>query len=132
MVLDALHPPNRRGQNPRQTWASPSLLFSLGLVAWEAYSGLVISPLSWVPLCGTVCVPVTLHCPHTLVRMSISISTCIYVYLTLHVCSTPLCIVKWKHGFLCVVMYMYCSHPTSGHTPWLECVYASVHVFMSV
>ena len=78
-----------------------------------------------------VCVPVTLHCPHTLVKLSTSISTCIYVYLTLHVCSTPLCIVTWKHGFLCVVMYMYCSHPTSGHRPWLECVYASGHLLMS-
>ena len=24
-----------------------------------------------------------------------------------------------------------CSYPTSGATPWLECVYASGHVFMS-
>ena len=43
----------------------------------------------------------------------------------------PLCIVWWKHGCLCVVFCVCHNHPTFGHTPWLECVHASVHEFMS-
>ena len=43
----------------------------------------------------------------------------------------PLCIVIWKHGFLCVAQCVCSSQPTSGPTPCLECVHASVHVFMS-
>ena len=38
----------------------------------------------------------------------------------------PLCIVTWKNGFFCVALWVCCSHPT----PWLECVYAHVHVLM--
>ena len=36
-------------------------------------------------------------------------------------------ILTWKHGFFCVALWVCCSNPT----PWLECVHASVHVFMS-
>ena len=40
-------------------------------------------------------------------------------------------IVTWKGGFLCVALCVCPSHPTSGPTPWLKCVHASVHVYMS-
>ena len=30
----------------------------------------------------------------------------------------------------CVALCICHNHPTSSHTPWLECVHASVHVFM--
>ena len=46
--------------------------------------------------------------------------------------SLTLCIVIWKHGFFCVALCVCCSHPTSGPTPWLECVYALVHVCMCI
>ena len=38
-----------------------------------------------------------------------------------------ICILTWKDGFLCVCFI----HLLSGCTPWLECVYALVHVYMS-
>ena len=43
----------------------------------------------------------------------------------------PLCLVWWKPGCLCVALCGCHNHPTSGHIPWLECVHASVHEFMS-
>ena len=39
----------------------------------------------------------------------------------------PISILTWKDGFICVCFI----HLTSGCTPWLECVYALVHVYMS-
>ena len=42
-----------------------------------------------------------------------------------------LCIVTWKHGFLCVAQHVCSSQSTSGPTPCKETVHASVHVFMS-
>ena len=50
---------------------------------------------------------------------------------TPHVSSTPLCIVTWKPGFLCMAVCVCHSHPTTGPTPWLKCVHTSVHVYMS-
>ena len=45
---------------------------------------------TWVPLYGSVFVSQSSHfCCHTLFRMCTCISTWIYVYLTLHVWSTP-------------------------------------------
>ena len=110
---------------------------------------------TWVPLSGTVCMLQSCHFwSYTLVSMCICISTCIYglcvcsnqpissptsslacVHASVHVLIStyspcqlnPLCIVTWKHGYLC----MGCSHAISGPTPWLECVYASIHVFMA-
>ena len=45
---------------------------------------------SWVALCGSVAVSQSPHfCSHTLVRMSVCISTCIHVHLTPTDCSAP-------------------------------------------
>ena len=80
---------------------------------------------TWVPLCGTVCVLQSSHVwSHTLVRMCMCISPSDSQY---HL--KPLCIVTWKHGFS--VWHFACpSHPASSPTPCLECVHASVHVFI--
>ena len=79
-----------------------------------------------------VCVLKSLYfCPHTLFRMCICISTCIYVHLTLHVCSIPYAIVTWKHRCPCTELCVCPSHPASGPIPWLKCVHALIHVFMS-
>ena len=43
----------------------------------------------------------------------------------------PLWIVTWKVGCPCVSLCLYPIHPGCGPTPWLECVHASVHEFMS-
>ena len=87
---------------------------------------------TWVPLGGTVCVFKSLYfCPHTLFRMCTCISTCIYAHLTLHVCSTPMHSYMETWVPMCDTVCVCCIHPTSGATPWLECVFASVHVFMS-
>ena len=43
----------------------------------------------------------------------------------------PISIFAWKHGFLCVALCVCSSHSTSVPTPCLECVYPSVHVFLS-
>ena len=87
---------------------------------------------TWVPLCVTVCVSQSpCFCSNTLFRMCTYISTWIYVHLAAHVYSHPLYIVWWKHGCLCVVLCVCHNHPTFGHTPWLECVHASIHVLMS-
>ena len=88
---------------------------------------------TWVPVCDTVCMFQSVHLwSHTLFRMCTCISTCVYVHLTPHVSWTPLWIVTCKQGIHCVAPFVCCSHPASGLTPWLECVYASVHVFMSI
>ena len=87
---------------------------------------------TWVPLCNTVCVFQPLYFSSlTLGRMCTYISTYIYVHLTLHVCSTLFAYFHGGHGFLSVPLYVCCCHLTSGLTPWLECLYVSVHVFTS-
>ena len=48
-----------------------------------------------------------------------------------HILLHALYIVTWKHGFQCVAQCVCSSQSTSGPTPCLECVHASVHVFMS-
>ena len=56
------------------------------------------------------------------------------MYLCQHECQIllhPLCIVTWKHGFLCVTQCVCSSQFTSAPIPCLECVNASVDVFMS-
>ena len=84
-----------------------------------------------VPMCGTVCMFQSVHFwSHTLFRTCTCLSTCIYVHLTPHVSSTPY---GWLHGNLCSCMW-HCvcpHHPPSDPTPWLKCVHASVHVYMS-
>ena len=40
----------------------------------------------------------------------------------------PIILLTWKDGFLCVCS----SHSTSGPTPWVECLYASVYIFISI
>ena len=75
-----------------------------------------------------VCVPVTsCFCSHTLFRMCTCISTCIYVHLTAHICSTLLCIVWWKSVCPCMAVCLCPSHLISVPTPCLEHVHASVH-----
>ena len=63
---------------------------------------------------------------------------CVYVSVHDFLCPSdsqyhlkPPCIVTWKHGCPCVALWLCLNHPTSFHTPWLEYVYASVHVYMS-
>ena len=43
----------------------------------------------------------------------------------------PLCIVIWKHRCPCTELCVCPSHPASGPIPWLKCVHALIHVFMS-
>ena len=59
------------------------------------------------------------------------ISPCTYVHPTLHVYSNLLWIVTWKCGCPRVSLCVCSSHPACGHTPWLECVHASLYEFMS-
>ena len=61
----------------------------------------------------------------------------VYMHQCMYLCQPdspcllqPLWVVTYKHGFLCVALCVCCSHPTSGPTPWLECVYRYVHAFM--
>ena len=44
----------------------------------------------------------------------------------------PIWKVSWKHGCPCRTLCVCHNQPISGHTALLECVYASVHVFMSI
>ena len=70
-------------------------------------------------------------CSHTLFRTCTCISTWIYVHLTVHVCSLPLCLVSWKLGCPYLSLCLCPIHPASGPTPCLKCVHASLHEFMS-
>ena len=69
------------------------MIHPLCIVAWKHGS-------HW---CGTVlcCISSDLW-SHTVVRMCTCITTCIYVNLSSEYCSSPLCIVPWKHGYHCV------------------------------
>ena len=70
-------------------------------------------------LCATVFVCWSCNfCSHTLFRMCTCISTCLSVHMTPHECP-------------CVAVCVCPSHPASGHTPWLACIQASVHVYTS-
>ena len=79
-------------------------------------------------LCVALCSPVTLLLfPH--------LGKNVYMHQYMYLCPSespclliPLCMETWVP--LCSTVS--CSHPTSGATPWLECVYVSVHVFMSI
>ena len=75
------------------------------------------------------------HWSHTLIKMYTSISTCIHVHLTYHVCFTFLnsYMETWVSlcGSVCVCLYVLQSS-CFGPTPWLKCVHASVHVIMSI
>ena len=83
--------------------------------------------------CVAMCVLQSSHfCSQTLVRMCTFNSTSIYVHLTPHFILTPLCIITWKDVCLCIAQCEYFSKLTCGPTPWLECVHASGHVFMSI
>ena len=44
----------------------------------------------------------------------------------------PLCKIRWKPGCLCIAVCLCPSHLISVPTPCLECVHASVHVFVSI
>ena len=73
---------------------------------------------TWVPLYDSVFVSKSSHfCFHILFRMCTCISTWIYVYLTPHVCSTPLWIVTWKVG--CPVCHFVCVPFTMVVVPHL-------------
>ena len=69
-------------------------------------------------------------CYHTLFRMCTCISTCSYVKLNSECCSTPLhsYMARWVPMSGIVIMFQF---HTSGPTPCLECVDASIHVYMS-
>ena len=100
---------------------------SLGGLQWLGDQSLIMGFSVW----HCVCVPVTLHCPHTWGRMCTCISACNYVYLTRHLLHPPMYSYMETWVPLCAsVCVLQSSH--FWPTPWLECVYASVHVFMSV
>ena len=84
-------------------------------------------------LYGTVYVSQSPHfSSHTLFRMCSCISTCIYVHPTPHVSSIPYALLHGNLDFPVWQCVCVCpSHPTTGPTPWLKCVHASVHVYMS-
>ena len=87
---------------------------------------------TWLLLYGTVYVSQSPHiCSNTLFRMWYIHQ---YMYLCQHgfqILVHPHCIVTWKCGFPCVTQCVCSSQSTSVPTPHcLECVHASVHVFM--
>ena len=87
---------------------------------------------TWVSPYGTVFVSKSPHfCSHTLFRICTCISTCTDVNMSCKFCLHPLCIVTCKHGFPCVAQFVCSSQSTSGPTPHLECVHASVHILIS-
>ena len=87
---------------------------------------------TWVPQCGGVCVYQSHHfwstpwleCVHV-------ISTCIYVHLTPNVCFKSLMNSYMETWVPCMAQCLFSSHLTSGPIPCLECVHASVYVYMS-
>ena len=85
----------------------------------------------WVTLCVTLSLS---HSPwlwsHTLFRMCTCFSRWIYVHLATYVWSTPMHS-WWKPECLYMAVCLCPSHLISFATPCLECVYASVHEFMS-
>ena len=92
---------------------------------------------TFMKILGLLCVALCVCHNHyfswsqTLVRMCTCNSTSIYVHMNLHFILTSLCIITWKDVCPCIAQCEYFSKPTSGPTPWLECVHASGHVFMS-
>ena len=82
---------------------------------------------TWVSVCGTVYVAViSFLFPHLVYN--------VYMHQYMYICQPefwillhPICVGTWKDGCECVC----CNHPTSSATPFLECVYSSVHGFMS-
>ena len=99
----------------------PCLLHPISIVLWKhGYT------------CVTLCVFQSPHfCSHTLFKIRACISTCTHVHLTPNVRFHSLSIVTWKHGCPCVAM---CPAVTPLQLPhlYLECIHASVHVFMSI
>ena len=82
-------------------------------------------------VCDCVCILVTLI-------LVLHLGQNVYMHQYMYLCLPhspcllhPIGIFTWKHGFLCVALCACSSHSTCGSTPCLECVYASVHVFMS-
>ena len=67
---------------------------------------------------------------HTLVRMCTCINTCMHVFLTPLICSTPLHSCVWTCMPLCDPMCMF-HFPLSAPIPSVECAYASIHALMS-
>ena len=86
----------------------------------------------WVLLCSTVCMFHLLYLwSHNLVTMCTCTNTWIYVHFTFHVRSTPFENVHGNMGtplWHCEFVTLTIFHQSS----WLECVHASVHVFMSI
>ena len=86
---------------------------------------------TWVPLYGSVCVLQSacfgptpwLKCVHASVHVLCEPEFRILIHL--------LCIVIWKYGLPGVAQCVCSSQSTFVPTPCLECVHASVHVFMS-
>ena len=82
-----------------------------------------------MPVC--LCPSHLISVPNTLFRMCTFISTWIYVHLTVHVYSFPLCLVSWKLGCPYLSLCLCPIHPACVPTPCLEHVHASLHEFMS-
>ena len=62
--------------------------------------------------------------------MCTCISPCLYVNLTLHVFSTPLCIVTWKNGFLCVALCVCVLQ--SSHTLVRVCICTCTCIYVEM
>ena len=84
----------------------------LPILAWPPLHSYIEK---WVPLCSTVCVYQSLHFWY--MYLCLLDSPCLLHHFSIQ---------TWKHGFFCVALWVCCSNPT----PWLECVHASVHVYM--
>ena len=85
----------------------------------------------YVPLCSTVCVPITLF-------LGIHLGRNVYMHQYMCLCPSDssyylklLCIVTQKHGSLSVAVYLWPNQLISISSPCLLCVHALLHVFMS-
>ena len=89
---------------------------------------------TWEPGCPCVAVCVCSSHPasgHTPCLECAHASVCEFMSTWLPMSTAPLCIVWWKHEHPWVALCVCHNHPSSVDTPWLECVHASVHEFMS-
>ena len=100
---------------------SPCELHALSIITWNHGCPFV----AWC-----MCPSSTLLVPHLVWKM--------YMHQYIYAYSSesrnvfhPLCIVIWKHGCSCMALCLCPSNLISVPTYCLECVHASVHVFMS-
>ena len=86
---------------------------------------------TWVPLYGSVFVSQSSHfCCHTLIRMYTCNSTWIYVYLTLHVWSTPMDSYMESWVTLCVTACVFQSPYFCCYTLFRLCTCISTWIYV--